>query len=97
MVCRNPTCTRNANDNLIVVLSKNEDLSLLHTSIPTHLSLFGSSDGVLEYSTCTRVQLEYDFLSTRIRNPRYLVSTRTRRSMYSVEKSVEYTSTFGFR
>ena len=43
-----------------------------------------ASDGVLEYSTRTRVQLEYHFVSTRTRNPRYSVSTRTRRSMYSV-------------
>ena len=43
-----------------------------------------SSDGVLEYSARTRVQLEYHFLSTRTRNSRYSVGTRTRRSMYSV-------------
>ena len=45
-----------------------------------------SSDVVLEYSTRTRVQLEYHFLSTRTRtrNPRYSAGTRTRRSMYSV-------------
>ena len=43
-----------------------------------------SSDGVLEYSTRIRVQLEYHFLSTRTRNPRYSVGTRSRRSMYSV-------------
>ena len=45
-----------------------------------------ASVGVLEYSTRTRVQLEYHFLSTRTRtrNPRYSVGTRTRRSMYSV-------------
>ena len=44
----------------------------------------GGSDVVLEYSTRTRVQLEYHFLSTRTRNPRYSAGTRTRRSMYSV-------------
>ena len=43
-----------------------------------------TSDVVLEYSTRTRVQLEYHFLSTRTRNPRYSAGTRTRRSMYSV-------------
>ena len=49
-------------------------------------SLHIGSVGVLEYSTRTRVQLEYHFLSTRTRtrNPRYSVGTRTRRSMYSV-------------
>ena len=41
-----------------------------------------TSDGVLEYSIRTRVQLEYHFLSTR--NPRYSVSTPTRRSIHSV-------------
>ena len=58
-----------------------------------------NSNGVLEYSTRTQVQLEYHFLNTRIRNPRYSVSTRTRRSMCTVwvKKSAEYTSTFGFR
>ena len=40
------------------------------------------SDVVLEYSTRTRVQLEYHFLSTCTRNPRY--SAGTRRSMHSV-------------
>ena len=43
-----------------------------------------NSDVVLEYSTRTRVQLEYHFLSTRTRNPRYSAGTRTRRSMYLV-------------
>ena len=47
-----------------------------------------NSDVVLEYSTRTRVQLEYHFSSTRTRsrtrNPRYSAGTRTRRSMYSV-------------
>ena len=46
-----------------------------------------SSDGVIEYSTRTRVlQLEYHFLilSACTRNPRYSVSTCTRRLMYSV-------------
>ena len=47
-------------------------------------TLLKVSVGVLEYSTRTRVQLEYHFLSTRTRNPRYSVGTRTRRSMYSV-------------
>ena len=56
-------------------------------------------NGVLEYSTHTRVQLKYHFLSTRsrTRNLRYSVGTRTRRLMYSVQKSAEYTSTFGVR
>ena len=33
-----------------------------------------SSDGVLQYSARTRVQLEYHFLSTRTRNTRYSYS-----------------------
>ena len=49
-----------------------------------HTLCVAASVGVLEYSACTRVQLEYHFLSTRTRNPRYSVGTRTRRSMYSV-------------
>ena len=59
--------------------------------------LLFTSDGVLEYCTHTRLLLEYRFWGTRTRNPWYSVSTRTRRSMYSVKKSVEYTSTLGFR
>ena len=51
---------------------------------------------VMEYSSTVLV-LEYHFWGTRTRNPWYSVSTRTRRSMYSVKKSAEYTSTFGFR
>ena len=43
-----------------------------------------SSDGVLKYSTRTRVQLEYNFGSTRTRNPRYSVGTCTRKPMYLV-------------
>ena len=43
-----------------------------------------TGDGVLQYSIRTRVQLDYHFLSTRYRNPRYSIGTRTRRSMYSV-------------
>ena len=38
---------------------------------------------VMEYPSTVLV-LEYHFLSTRTRNPRYSVGTRTRRSMYSV-------------
>ena len=42
------------------------------------------SDGVLEYCIRTLVRLEYHFWGTRTRNPWCSVSTRTRRSMYSV-------------
>ena len=64
-----------------------------------YIQIVITSDGVLEYSTRTRIQLEYHFLSTRTRNPRYSVGTRTRRSMYSVlgQKNAEYTGTFGLR
>ena len=62
-----------------------EYCSLVNFSLQSYvMKIEVSSVGVLEYSTCTRVQLEYHFLSTRTRNPRYSVGTRTRRSMYSV-------------
>ena len=75
---------------------KEQPFSFQSSSLFLHASV-SSSNGVLEYSTRTRVQLEYHFLSTRTRNPRYSVGTRTRRSMYSVKKRAEYTSTFGLR
>ena len=52
-----------------------------------------TGDGVLEYSIRTRVQLDYHFLSTRSRNPRYSIGTCTRRSMYSVLQSKKAPST----
>ena len=60
---------------------------LLHCYSLLLESRLRNSDGVLEYH----------FWGTRTRNPWYSVNTRTRKSMYSVKKSAEYTSTFGFR
>ena len=45
--------------------------------------IYSSLEAVMEYSRAVLV-LEYHFLSIRTRNPRYSVSTRTQRSMYSV-------------
>ena len=43
-----------------------------------------SSDEILKNSIRIRVQLDYHFLSTLTRNPKYSVGTCIRRSMYAV-------------
>ena len=71
----------------VLVLIFRKRMTITCHSQSLHVILHpNNSDVVLEYSTRTRVQLEYHFLSTRTRtqNPRYSAGTRTRRSMYSV-------------